>query len=106
LHARGHRYRVAATVVADGRRVRPDIVFTKRRLVVFVDGCFWHCCPDHGRKPADPTGYWSAKLARNVNRDHAVTVALEGAGWQVVRVWEHERLDAVIERIESVIATS
>jgi len=100
LHAGGHRYRVALPIVADGTRVRPDITFTKRRVAVFVDGCFWHCCPIHGRRPSDPTGYWSAKLDRNVDRDLRVTAALEAAGWRVVRVWEHEGVDAAVAEIE------
>lgn len=99
LHALGYRYRVDHVVDADGRRVRPDVVFTRRRLVIFVDGCFWHGCPTHGRRPADPTGYWSAKLARNEERDKDDSEALERAGWTVLRVWEHELLDEAVARV-------
>jgi len=89
LHASGLRYRVDAPIRTEVRLVRPDIVFTRRRLAVFVDGCFWHHCPQHGTMPADPSGYWRQKLARNVERDEATTAALEAAGWSVLRIWEH-----------------
>lgn len=89
LHAAGRRYRVNLVLRVPGRRVRPDLVFTRRRVAVFVDGCYWHRCPQHGRMPADPTGYWAAKLQRNVDRDRAVDEALRTAGWQVLRIWEH-----------------
>lgn len=106
LHARGHRYRVALPLVVPGRRVRPDLVFTKRRVAVFIDGCFWHCCPQHGRAPSDPTGYWTAKLNRNVQRDEAVNAALSGAGWRVVRLWEHENLDRSVAAVEAALQES
>jgi DNA mismatch endonuclease (patch repair protein) len=70
-------------------RVRPDIVFTRKRIAVFVDGCFWHCCPLHGSHPAVHQAYWSPKLARNVERDTRNTQLLEDAGWTVLRIWEH-----------------
>ena len=68
LHGRGYRYRKDLRLDLDGgARVRPDIVFTARRVAVFVDGCFWHCCPEHGSKPAVNTGYWNPKLRRTWN---------------------------------------
>ena len=71
-------------------------MFTARRVAVFVDGCFWHCCPQHGSKPAVNIGYWDPKLRRNVERDRAADTALAAAGWAVVRIWEHEPIgDAV-----------
>jgi DNA mismatch endonuclease, patch repair protein len=98
LHALGFRYRVNMAVTVPGRRVRPDVVFTRSQLAVFVDGCYWHRCPQHGRMPADPTGYWSAKLQRNVDRDRAVDQALHAAGWRVLRIWEHVPVEqAVLE---------
>ncbi|MEU1246345.1 very short patch repair endonuclease [Micromonospora arida] len=101
LHALGHRYRVALPIVTAGRRVRPDLVYPKRKLAVFVDGCFWHRCPKHGRAPTDPTGYWAVKLQRNVNRDLAVTAALEADGWRVTRIWEHESLEEAVALVEA-----
>lgn len=91
LHAAGYRYRVDYRIdLPGGSRVRPDIVFTKRKVAVFVDGCFWHGCPEHGTRPKTNQGYWGPKLARNVERDRHNTQHLESAGWTVVHVWEHE----------------
>jgi DNA mismatch endonuclease (patch repair protein) len=71
-------------------RVRPDFVFRARRVAVFVDGCFWHGCPRHYRRPGSRRAFWDAKIARNQERDREVTRALRRAGWTVLRVWEHE----------------
>ena len=71
-------------------RVRPDFVFRSRRLVVFVDGCFWHGCPRHGTKPKGNAAFWRAKFRRNQKRDRRDTRNLRRAGWNVVRLWEHE----------------
>jgi DNA mismatch endonuclease (patch repair protein) len=107
LHARGHRYRVAPAIqLPAGRRVRPDLVFTRHRLAIFIDGCYWHSCPDHGRAPSDPTGYWAAKLRRNVERDIAETRDLEDLGWAVVRVWEHVRLGDAVAIVERALKRS
>ncbi|MGC5015893.1 very short patch repair endonuclease [Streptosporangium sp. DT93] len=92
LHQRGYRYRKDLRLDLEGTRVRPDIVFTKKKVAVFVDGCFWHVCPDHGREPVVNEWYWTPKLRRNVERDRAADTALHAAGWCVVRVWEHETL--------------
>jgi DNA mismatch endonuclease (patch repair protein) len=70
--------------------VRPDFVFRRERVAVFVDGCFWHQCPLHARVPVNNSEFWSEKLRRNVERDRAANRALRAAGWKVVRVWEHE----------------
>lgn len=81
---------------------RPDIVFPAKRVAVFVDGCFWHCCPEHGAKPKTNANFWNEKLARNVARDREVTRILNEEGWVTIRVWEHEvkqQLDAVAARI-------
>jgi DNA mismatch endonuclease (patch repair protein) len=94
LHRLGYRYRKDHRLdLADGVRVRPDIVFTARKVAVFVDGCFWHACPDHGRQPSVNEWYWAPKLRRTVERDRAADLALAAAGWQVVRLWEHLPLD-------------
>jgi DNA mismatch endonuclease (patch repair protein) len=75
-------------------KVRADIVFTRQRLAVFVDGCFWHACPQHGTTPITNTTYWSPKLQRNAERDRAVNAALTASGWQVVRIWAHEPVES------------
>lgn len=69
---------------------KPDFVFRKQRLVVFVDGCFWHACPEHGRNPDSNRDYWRAKLARNKMRDKLVTRDLRHKQWKVLRIWEHD----------------
>lgn len=89
LHARGFRYRKDFPIRIDGKLLRPDIAFTRRKIAVFVDGCFWHSCPEHGRIPQANEGYWSPKLRRNAERDREQTCLLESAGWQVLRIWEH-----------------
>jgi DNA mismatch endonuclease (patch repair protein) len=68
---------------------RPDFANTKEKIAVFVDGCFWHKCPKHYRKPKSNLSYWSPKLTRNVKRDLKVNATLRGEGWRVIRVWEH-----------------
>jgi DNA mismatch endonuclease, patch repair protein len=107
LHRQGYRFRKDYRLdLAEGKRVRPDIAFTARRVAVFVDGCFWHACPDHGTKPANNTWYWEPKLRRNVERDRAADDALAAAGWDVVRVWEHETLDAAVAAVLAALARS
>lgn len=114
LHRRGYRYRKDLPLkLAGGVRVRPDIVFTARKVAVFVDGCFWHVCPKHGRQPTTNEWYWAPKLRRNMERDCKVNTALREAGWCVVRVWEHEPTDLAVEvvvhalqEIEHVFETS
>ncbi len=100
LHRRGLRFRVDAPLRAGGRVIRPDVVFTRAHLAVFVDGCFWHCCPEHGNLPRVNTSYWRPKLARNVARDRAVDEALISSGWEVLRAWEHEPVVIVANRVE------
>jgi DNA mismatch endonuclease, patch repair protein len=99
LHKQGYRYRKDYRLDLTGARVRPDIAFTARRVAVFVDGCFWHCCPQHGTQPANNAWYWEPKLARNVARDRAADAALCAAGWSVVRIWEHESLEAAVAAV-------
>jgi DNA mismatch endonuclease (patch repair protein) len=101
LHQRGLRFRKDLRLNAGGRKVRPDIVFTRRRVAVFVDGCFWHRCPIHGRWPQRNASYWNEKFGRNVARDQADTLALEGAGWSVLRIWEHVSTTEAADLIES-----
>jgi DNA mismatch endonuclease (patch repair protein) len=89
LHAAGLRYRKDHPVKTTARTVRPDLVFAKPKIAVFVDGCFWHGCPEHCRMPAANKEYWDAKIARNERRDRAVDQELEAVGWTVIRIWEH-----------------
>ena len=74
----------------DRGRVRPDFVFRAEKLAIFVDGCFWHGCPEHFRRPQTRQTFWDAKITRNQARDAAVTKALRRKGWRVLRLWEHE----------------
>ena len=71
-------------------RVRPDFVFPKLKVAVFVDGCFWHACPLHATKPRNHAAFWRKKLSANRARDRRVNLALRASGWRVLRVWEHE----------------
>ncbi len=90
LHALGLRYRAHAAPVPNLRR-KADLVFGPSRVAVFVDGCFWHGCPEHGRRRHSVNGwYWPDKIARNRQRDMDTDRALAEAGWLVVRIWEHE----------------
>lgn len=83
---------------------RPDIVFTRARVAVFVDGCFWHGCPKHYLRPRAASGYWAQKLLSNVRRDRRQTIALEQDGWRVCRVWEHEIFESLGDVVETVAA--
>ena len=71
-------------------RVKPDFVFRRVRLALFVDGCFWHGCPKHATKPKNNSAFWQRKLSSNKKRDALVARTLRRAGWRVLRVWEHE----------------
>ena len=89
LHRKGFRFRKDLVIQLPKLRVRPDVVFTRQRVAVFVDGCFWHRCPEHGSSPNANSAYWGPKLDRNVERDRLVDERLREAGWQVIRIWEH-----------------
>lgn len=69
---------------------KPDFLFPKLRLALFVDGCFWHCCPIHGTQPKGNRLFWKKKLARNQTRDRLVNRTLRKTGWSVLRIWQHE----------------
>lgn len=99
LFKRGLRFRVDLPVEVDGRSPRPDIVFTRSRVAVFIDGCFWHRCPEHFRRPKSNQEYWDPKIARNVERDRQQDQRLKRAGWKVLRVWEHEPPEEAADRI-------
>jgi DNA mismatch endonuclease (patch repair protein) len=98
LHAAGLRYRVAYPVPGLPRRTI-DIAFRRARLAVFVDGCFWHGCPEHGTAPSANPDWWKTKIGTNQQRDAHTTRHLESQGWTVLRLWEHEPPDAAAARI-------
>ncbi|QNG20962.1 very short patch repair endonuclease [Rhodococcus triatomae] len=100
LHRRGLRYFVDRAPVKDIRR-RADLVFPRARLAVYVDGCFWHSCPQHATSPKNNARWWAEKLAGNVLRDRDTDRRLVEAGWTVVRVWEHEEPIAAADRVEA-----
>ena len=97
LHRRGLRFRKDYAIRLTGRRtVYPDVAFTRKRVVIFVDGCFWHSCPEHGTVPKSNQEYWIPKLRQNVERDQEVTEALSDSGWTVLRVWEHTPIEEAV----------
>jgi len=102
LWSAGLRYRLHVSTPAG----RPDLVFTRRKICVFIDGCFWHGCPSHYVLPRSRQEFWLAKLRDNVVRDRRQTNELEAKGWIVIRVWEHEvfeQLDQVVSRIRTAV---
>ena len=97
LWARGFRYRLQVKMLG-----RPDLLFVGARLVVFVDGCFWHGCPLHHTLPQTNRQYWHEKLTKNMGRDQQVSTQLEAMGWRVLRFWEHELkrdLESVLDQV-------
>lgn len=103
LHAAGRRFRVDYRITAGEDSVSADIVFTRQRVAVFCDGCYWHGCPRHGRLPNTNQHYWRPKLLRNKIRDRTATRALRSAGWRVLRFWEHESPQSIVRRIERML---
>jgi len=104
LHARGLRYRVDVPLDFDRRR-RADVVFTRARLVVFIDGCFWHGCSQHYSVPATNPDFWAEKRVRNMARDIDTNQRLEAAGWTVRRFWEHESAESIAAAIARTYST-
>jgi DNA mismatch endonuclease, patch repair protein len=101
LHRRGLRFRVHALL--PGLRRRSDIVFTRARVVVFVDGCFWHGCHEHGTWPKENADWWREKIEANQRRDRDTDARLTAAGWTVIRVWEHEDPTQAADQIVEVV---
>lgn len=102
VHAMGLRYRVSTRPLPRLRRTA-DLVFTRKKVAVFVDGCFWHGCPEHHTKAKTNASYWSQKVQRNRRRDAEVNTALAEAGWTVVRIWEHEDVAAAALRVADAV---
>jgi DNA mismatch endonuclease (patch repair protein) len=103
LHSRGLRYRVDVPLDSS-LRGRADILFPRARVAVYVDGCFWHSCPEHGVLPKGNREWWRTKLEATVHRDRATEKALRERGWTVVRVWEHEDPETAADRVEAALA--
>ena len=97
LWSAGYRYRLKSKLPG-----KPDILFPGRKVAIFVDGCFWHGCPDHSARPKTNAVFWSSKIDKNIDRDRKVTALLTAMGWKVVRIWEHELTD---ENVVSVAKT-
>ncbi|WP_307839886.1 very short patch repair endonuclease [Cellulosimicrobium cellulans] len=102
-YALGLRYRVDARPVRDLNR-RADMVFAGAKVAVFVDGCFWHGCPQHGTNAKQNAAFWRAKITQNRARDADTNARLEAAGWAVVRVWEHEDSNEAAVRLATVVS--
>lgn len=104
LHALGLRYRLHQRLLPGSRR-EVDIVFTKAKVAIFVDGCFWHSCPDHGSIPNSNSHWWEDKLYENRRRDERTDMDLAEAGWTVARVWEHENPTHAAARIHRLVTS-
>jgi DNA mismatch endonuclease (patch repair protein) len=102
VHASGLRYRVDARPLANVRHTA-DIVFTRAKVAVFIDGCWWHGCAEHYRPPASNIAYWADKVGRNRARDRQIDQVLISADWTVIRIWEHESPEPAARRIEAVV---
>jgi DNA mismatch endonuclease, patch repair protein len=103
LHANGLRFRKDFRIKIGDVSVRADVVFPAVKLAVFLDGCFWHQCPEHATMPKRNSEFWAPKLRSNVERDQLVNRALAEAGWIVIRCWEHERPIDVLPGIVSAL---
>lgn len=102
MHALGLRYRVEAPLAGMPRR-RADVLFRGSRVAVFVDGCFWHSCPEHATVPVANGSWWATKLAGNAARDRDTDARLAEQGWLSVRVWEHEDMAIAASAIRHIV---
>lgn len=102
LHAAGYRFRVNARVPDMPRRTI-DIAFTRAKVAVMIDGCFWHGCPVHATQPKSNAQWWRDKLDRNMARDRETTEHLAAAGWTVLRFWEHETPEGAAELVAAAV---
>ncbi len=102
LHRRGMRYRVDTRPIAEVRR-RADLVFPRDRVAVFVDGCFWHGCPDHYRPATKNADFWREKINGNRARDAETNERLTAAGWTIIRVWEHDDPAQAANQVENAV---
>lgn len=102
VHCLGMRYFVARRPIRD-LRISADLVFPRRRVAVFMDGCFWHGCPEHGETPVRNAAFWISKIEANKRRDQEVDRALAAQGWRVLRFWEHTRPDEAARAVRDVV---
>ncbi|MER5501215.1 MULTISPECIES: very short patch repair endonuclease [unclassified Streptomyces] len=102
LHAAGYRYRVNERVPGMSRRTI-DIAFTRAKVAVLIDGCFWHGCPLHATRPKSNAEWWRVKLERNMERDRETNEHLTEEGWTVLRFWEHEAPEEVALRVAAAV---
>lgn len=103
LWQQGLRYRLHYKAIPGSRR-EVDIAFPGRKVAVFVDGCFWHGCTEHRPLPTANREWWSAKIEENRTRDRDTNARLAALGWTVLRIWEHEDVEAAVSRIRAVVA--
>ena len=101
LHRRGFRYKLEVPIPGTRRRI--DIAFPRARVAVFVDGCFWHGCPEHRTWPRENSAWWREKLEANVARDRNTDEVLQRLGWSVVRIWEHEEPESAADLIAATL---
>jgi DNA mismatch endonuclease (patch repair protein) len=104
LHGRGLRYRLRSDLPG-----KPDLVFVKARIAVFIDSCFWHGCPEHCRMPANNREYWQRKISRTVERDKRMAETYKNMDWVMHRIWEHDikqGFDDCIDQIEQLVRSS
>lgn len=102
LHRRGLRFRLHRRII-DGSKRTVDVVFPRARLAVFLDGCFWHGCPLHASWPKTNADWWRAKIETNRQRDRDTDERLTATGWTVIRIWEHEKLEEAVKRVEAAL---
>lgn len=102
LHRRGLRFGIHRKIL-EGTRRTADIVFPRRRVAIFVDGCFWHGCAEHRTWPKNNAEWWQAKIEDNIARDRDTDARLEAAGWTVLRIWGHEAVADAGDRIEAAL---
>ena len=106
LHRRGLRFRKSRRIQLGIRWTKRDAVFARARVALFVDGCFWHCCPEHGTTPRANSEYWAPKLASNVARDRETDRKLAALGWTVVRAWEHDPPNVIADRVAGAVSAA
>jgi len=104
LHRKGYRFRKNYHIKFKGGSCEADIVFSRKKVAIFIDGCFWHCCPLHGNIPGKNRWYWTKKLRHNLRRDKLVSKKLKEEGWTILRVWEHESAELVVGKITRILS--